>query len=840
MNTVAHAANPGVSAAASGRSWQGLSSEQAIEQLAKFGPNDPAPAHQHSALRQLLHLFLNPLVLILLIAAVASTFLGEVMNGGIIGAIVLLSIALDFIQTYRSQQAIKALRRRIAPTATVLRDGDWKEIHQREVVPGDVVKLAAGDLAPADAYLLESRDLFVQQSALTGESLPVEKEATGEPPATDAEARQMVFLGTSIASGTAIARVMATGSRTSFGQISARLQLRHQETAFDRGLRDFSLFLARTVLFLVIFLIVVSVALHRDTLQSVLFAVALAVGLTPEFLPMITSVTLAKGAIAMARKKVVVKHLSAIQNLGSVDVLCSDKTGTLTMGKMSLIGSFDAFGKPSSRALELAYLNSSFETGIRSPLDEAILQEGSANARDYKKCDEIPFDFERRRLSVVVEDLSARMLIAKGAPEAIFTQLTGYEIDGAVLAVREQSLHEFATAANALSSQGYRVLAVAYRKVEGKTRYSVEDECNLILAGFIAFSDPLLPDAAEALASLGAQGVAIKIISGDNDLVARHVCSQVGLDASTVVNGEELGRMTDSALAHVAEQTEVFARISPTQKNRILLALQHRGHAVGFMGDGINDAPSLRAADVGVSVSTAVDVAREAADIVLLEPGFRVLHDGILEGRKAFGNVMKYLLMGTSSNFGNMFSMAGAALFLPFLPMLPTQILLNNFLYDLAQITIPSDNVDDAYLRKPQHWDIGLIRRFMLFIGPISSIFDFLTFYVLISVFRASEAEFHTGWFVESLATQTLVLFVIRTTGNPLRSRPSRPLLLTSLAVVSIGILLPFSPAAPALGFTRLPASYFGFLALATSTYLLVVESAKRVLLPRAALSSSL
>ena len=533
----------------------------------------------------------------------------------------------------------------------------------------------------------------------------------------------------------------------------------------------------------------------------------------------------------MARKKVIVKHLSAIQNLGSLDVLCSDKTGTLTAGTMSLDRSLDPFGGPSQRTLELARLNSKFETGIRSPLDEVILHQSPPKTDDYSKCDEIPFDFERRRLSVVVERQSQRMLITKGAPEGIFPLLSGYELEGTTLPISNDAAKRMQQTSNELNGQGFRLLAVAYAEVPTRASYSVADERNLILAGFLSFSDAPLADASQVLASLKQDGVDIKVISGDNDRVTGHVCAQVGIDTGRIVTGEEMDRMTDPALSHVVEQTPAFARISPAQKNRILLALKHNGHAVGFMGDGINDAPSLHAADVGISVSSAVDVAREAADVILVEPGLRVLHDGIIEGRKAFGNVMKYLLMGTSSNFGNVFSMAGASLFLPFLPMLPTQILLNNLLYDLAQITIPTDNVDETYLQKPQHWDIGLIRNFMVYIGPISSIFDFLTFYVLLHFFRASEALFHTGWFVESLATQTLVLFVIRTSKNPLRSRPSGPLMATCLAVVVVGIYLPFSPLAGVLGFTPLPAAYFAFLALATGAYLLLVEAAKRHLL---------
>ncbi len=750
----------------------------------------------------------------------------------IIIGMVVVGTAIDFFQTYKSQAAIEELRSRVAPTATVLRDGVWQEIHRHDVVPEDLVRLSAGDLVPADARLLTSRDLYVQQAALTGESLPAEKEANGENESASPEARNMVFLGTSVVSGTATAIVVATGSRTAFGDIAERLAQRPEETAFDRGLHRFGLLIMRAVVFLVLFLIVVSVVLHHNVFESLLFAVALAVGLTPEFLPMITSVTLARGAVVMARKKVIVKHLSAIQNFGSIDVLCTDKTGTLTTGKMVLDRSVDPLGNASRRALTLAYLNSKFETGIRSPLDAAILQQPCPDIDGWVKCDEIPFDFERRRLSVVVDHPGERLIITKGSPEGILHLLSGGEISGETRRLDPTLLSQCQHAYDALSAEGFRVLAVAYARVPMRSSYSVHDERDLTLAGFLAFADPPLEDCDETIADLKRDGVEVKIITGDSDLVTRHVCSQVGLGPGEIVLGDDLDRMTDGALAHVVEQTTVFARVSPVQKNRIILALKHRSHVVGYMGDGINDAPSLHAADVGISVSSAVDVARDSADIILLEPGLRVLHDGILEGRKAFGNVMKYLLMGTSSNFGNMLSMAGASLFLPFLPMLPTQILLNNFLYDMSQVTIPSDNVDEAYIRKPQRWDINLIRNFMIFIGPISSVYDFLTFYVLLYFLRAGEAEFHTGWFVESLATQTLVLFIIRTRGNPLKSRPSGALAATVLGAVFLGVVIPYLPIAGRLGFTPLPPAYFVFLLAATVTYLLLVEFAKRLLMP--------
>jgi P-type Mg2+ transporter len=812
---------------------EGLTSLEAEARFKQFGPNDPAPPRQRSVFAELLPLFVNPLIIILLIAAGISGFIGQMLDAGIIVGMVLIGVSINFYQTYRSKIAIENLRARVAPTASVVRDCRWQEIDRKQLVPGDTIRLCAGDLVPADSRLLVSRDLYVQQAALTGESLPAEKEANGDEKSSNPDARNMVFLGTSVVSGTATALVVATGRQTAFGDIAERLASRPEETAFDRGLRQFGALIMRAVVFLVLFLVVVSIVLHHDVLQSLLFAVALAVGLTPEFLPMITSVTLARGAVVMARKKVIVKHLSAIQNFGSIDVLCSDKTGTLTTGDMVLDRSVDPFGHPSDRVLVLAWLNSKFETGIKSPLDLAICKVPSPTSDAFEKCDEIPFDFERRRVSIVVKGRPGQTLITKGSPEGIFPLLSAYERNGTILTIDAAVLAESRATYESLSGAGFRVLAVAYANVPVRSAYSVADEHDLTLAGFVTFADPPRTDAAEAIADLKRDGVEVKIITGDSDLVSGTICGLVGLDAGKIVLGSELEKMSDIALGHVAEQTTVFARVSPAQKNRIIMALRHRSHVVGYMGDGINDAPSLHAADVGISVSTAVDVARDAADIILLEPGLRVLHDGILEGRRAFGNVMKYLLMGTSSNFGNMLSMAAASLFLPFLPMLPTQILLNNFLYDMAQVTIPTDNVDDAYIRSPQHWDISLIRNFMIFIGPISSIYDFLTFYVLLFLLHAGEAEFHTGWFVESLATQTLVLFVIRTSGNPFRSRPSRALTATTLAIVLIGVLIPYVPVAAKLGFTPLPPIYFVFLAGATLTYLLLVEAAKRFLMRR-------
>lgn len=817
----------------------GLSTVEATQRLAQYGPNEQAPVRRAAALIQILLLFANPLVIILLIASAVSAFVGEIVNATIIALMVVVSIIINFYQTWHSQRAAERLRGQVSPKATILRDGNWKELPRREIVPGDVFRLSAGDLVPADARLLETNDLHVNQAALTGESLPVEKEATAKDTVITATTenaandRHAVFLGTSVVSGTAIAIVTATGPATAFGDIAARLASTPPETEFERGSKQFGYLIMKTIFLLVFFVVLISIVMRHNPLESILFALALAVGLTPEFLPMITTVTLGRGALRMAQQKVIVKHLESIQNFGSMDVLCSDKTGTLTSGEMTLSQHLDALGNPSERTLLLGYLNGTYESGVKNPINVAILAHDPLDISAYRKVDEIPFDFERRRLSIVIETKGEMLLITKGAPESILTCCSQFEVNGQAQPLDSDARTKCQAISDGLSATGFRVLTVAFRQVPQQSAYRVADEKDLVLAGFLAFSDPPLADAGESLEALRHDGVRVKILTGDSELVARHICSQVGLDAKHIILGEELDRMTDSALAHMAEKTIVFARVSPMQKHRIILALKGRGHVVGYMGDGINDAPSLHAADVGISVSTAVDVAKDAADIILLERSLRVLHQGILEGRKAFGNVMKYLLMGTSSNFGNMFSMAAAAMFLPFLPMLPTQILLNNFLYDFAQITIPTDNVDASYIDKPRRWDIKLIRDFMIYIGPISSIYDFLTFYALLKIFHASEALFHTGWFVESLATQTLVLFVIRTAGNPFRSRPSLPLAITTVLIVVIGIVLPFSPLAEVFGFTPLPARFFVFLGVTVITYLLLVELVKRHLMGR-------
>jgi P-type Mg2+ transporter len=809
---------------------RGLSSAEAAARLATRGANELAPPPRFEALRELLRYLANPLVLILLVASVVSAAFGQVVSAVIVALMLILSVTLNFTQAYRSQQAARRLRQQVGQTATVLRDGLEREIPVREVVVGDVIHLKAGDLVPADCRLLSARDLFLNEALLTGESLPREKHATPGPLPRGGlgDAVTGVFRGTSVVSGLGAAVVVATGGATEFGRVAAGLVGRPPETEFERGTRKFGFLILQVVVFLVLFVFLVNALLRRDLLESFLFSVALAVGLTPELLPMIVSVTLASGAVRMAAKKVIVKQLASIENFGSMDILCSDKTGTLTHGEITVDCHLNLRGDDDETVIRLAALNSVYQTGLRSPMDEAILRHEHPAVARYVRVDEIPFDFQRRRVSVIVQEGARRLLITKGAPESVLPACATVETEGVTAPLDATARAAAKALFDRLSADGYRVLAVAYRVVDEQPAYGVADERDLVFVGFAAFLDPPYEGVADTLRALRADGIEVKIITGDNELVTRKICQEVGLDAGEIVLGEAVERMSDPALGVVAEQTTVFARVSPIQKNRIVRALHARGHVVGCVGDGINDAPALRSADVGISVQSAVDVARDAADIILLEKRLSVLHDGVVEGRRSFGNIMKYVLMGTSSNFGNMLSMAAASVFLPFLPMLPLQILLNNFLYDLSQVPIPSDRVDETYMQKPKRWNIAFIRRYMLVLGPLSSAFDFLTFAVMLGVFHADPVLFRTGWFVESLATQTMVIFVIRTADRPWRSRPSRGLAwgVTSCAVV--GALLPFTPAAPWLGFTPLPPLFFAVLLGMVAVYLALVEVVKR------------
>jgi len=816
----------------------GLAQVEAAARLARIGPNLMRPTQQRAAILQFFGQFRNPLVLILLVACAVSALTGDVTGALVIAVIVVMSVTLDFVQAYRAGQAAERLALQVAVTATVLRDGRPTALPVSQLVPGDLVLLSAGDLIPADARVLLADDFFVNQAQLTGEPYPVEKRASGPDSKVapdnaetwELDAPDTVFMGSSVVSGSAQVRIGRTGSASTLGLIAVSLAENAPPTAFETGTRQFGALIMRLTLLLVLFTLLVNVALHRTLLESFLFAVALAVGLTPELLPMVVSVTLTRGALRMAALKVIVKRPSAIQDMGAMDVLCTDKTGTLTEAHIRLERHVDATGQSSQRVLALAYLNSFFESGLKSPLDDAILAHEDIDVSGWTKIDEVPFDFERRRVSVLVERAGMRQLVVKGAPEDVIELCTHYlDSTGAAVALDAPAHARITALFDSLGEEGFRVLGIAWREVALDHPHAVvSDESALVFAGFAAFLDPPKASAGAALQAMASTGVAVKIVTGDNERVTRHVCTQLGVPISGVLTGTEVAAMHDDALRARVEGVNLFCRVNPAQKNRIILALKARGHVVGYLGDGINDAPSLHTADVGISVEGGVDVAKQAAAMILLENDLMVLHQGILEGRRTFGNVMKYIMMATSSNFGNMFSMAAATLFLPFLPMLPLQILLNNLLYDVSEISLPMDDVDAEDLAQPRRWDMAFIRNFMLTIGPISSLFDFLTFYLLVRLFNAHESLFHTGWFVESIATQVLVIFVIRTRRNPLRSHPNRWLVLTSLGVVLTAMGLPFSPLAPYLGFTPLPLEFFGLLAVLLAAYLFMVEGAKQ------------
>ena len=836
----------------------GLSSALAAERLKQVGANRFREHAERPLLLQYLARFRNPLVLILLAASAVSAFSGELTNFLIISSIVLLSVTLDFVQEYRANAAAERLRLSVSLRARVLRDGQACEVPVSTLVPGDVVLLHAGDLVPADGRLLQARDFFVNQALLTGEPYPVEKH-TGELPASASDlqdASNAAFMGTSVISGSAQMLVMMTGEGTAIGQIADSVSRAAGPTSFEIGSRRFGMLIMRLTMLMVMFVLLTNAVFGKPWLESFLFAVALAVGLTPELLPMVVSVTLARGAMRMATRQMIVKRPSAIQELGSMDVLCTDKTGTLTEARIHLERHVDIAGRDSAQVLQLAWLNSHFESGLKNPLDQAILEHHELSAEGWHKLDEVPFDFERRCVSVLLEQRSdgvaaasaataVRQLIVKGAPEDILRLCTRYSDGdggsngGSGRPIDDTARERIRTRYQALEAEGFRVLGVAWRTVSpGHDHAMLDDERELTLAGFAGFLDPPKLSAAPALAALQQLGVAIKIVTGDSALVTRHVCQQLQIPVLGLLTGQEIAALDDLALQARVEATNLFCRVNPAQKERVILALKARGHVVGYLGDGINDAPSLHSADVGLSVDSAVDVAKAAADIILLQPDLNVLREGVMEGRRTFGNIMKYIMMGTSSNFGNMFSMAGAALFLPFLPMLPTQILLNNILYDLSEIPIPLDEVDAEELRQPRVLDMHFIRNFMLVVGPVSSLFDFLTFYLMLKVLHAGEALFQTGWFVESLCSQVLVIFIIRTRGNPLRSRAHPLLSATSLAIVALALVLPYTRLGADFGFVPPPPVFYPLLGGMLLSYLLVVEAIKRWFYRRLVLST--
>lgn len=819
----------------------GLTSEEAEEALEKFGANIVASEQHVTLFQRLWENIKNPLVILLSILSVVSFVTGDMRAGILIAAMVLLGIVLRFVQETKADSAADALHKIVSTTATVMRDGQRRELPLEEIVPGDMIFLSAGDMIPADVRVLSAKDLFINQSALTGESVPVEKIAMDQTGIlkNPLESQTLAFMGSNVESGAGTAVVIGTGVNTYFGSMANRITGRRQATSFDKGINQFTWLMISFMAVLVPLVFVINGLTKHDWLEAFLFATAVAVGLTPEMLPMIVTVNLSKGALSMSKKKVIIKRLNAIQNFGAMDILCTDKTGTITEGKIVLEKFLDVSGNQNDDILYMAYLNSYYQTGLKNTLDLAILNHGVLENRavvedQFFKVDEIPFDFHRKRMSVVVQDDEGnRLLVTKGAIEEIFSICSEVEVKGEVLPRLPEYDAKRRLLVDNLSRQGFRMIALAYKPVDPvdhRNTFSVADEQGMILKGFLAFLDPPKKSAAEALNALRQYNVGVKILTGDNDLVTQTVCGQVGLPVNEILLGSDIEEMDDTALAQAAEKTTIFAKLSPIHKERIIQALQKDGHVVGFLGDGINDAPALRAADVGISVNTAVDIAKESSDIILLENSLMVLEEGVVEGRKVFGNILKYIKMAASSNFGNMFSVLGASIFLPFVPMLPIQVLTNNLLYDFSQTAIPTDDVDAEWLKKPRTWAIHELRRFIFIIGPISSIFDYLTFFLMLFVFNAGSnpALFHTGWFVESLFTQTLIIHVIRTNKIPfIQSRASKALTATSLAIVGIGALLPFSPLAGILGFVALPPTYWLYLAGMLVLYVILTQVVK-------------
>jgi Mg2+-importing ATPase len=778
--------------------------------------------------------FRSPLVLILIFAALVSAFVGEWADASIVLVVVLGSTMLGFVQEYRASNAVEKLRSRVTIKSSVLRDGQPQLLPSEQIVPGDAVLLSAGSLIPADGVVLEANDFFVNQAVLTGETYPVEKRPGIAPDkASLAERTNCVFTGTSVRSGTARVLIVRTGEDTVFGQIAERLSLRPPLTEFERGVQRFGYLLTWVMIVMVLLVLAINIFLAKPPIDSLLFALALAVGLTPELLPAIVSITLAHGAQQMAKRGVIVRRLNSIENFGSMDVLCTDKTGTLTEGVVRLDGALDLDGQASAAVLRLGYLNAHFQTGLENALDDAIVtsaQQAGATSDADRKVDEIPYDFVRKCLSVVTANAQGeRTLIAKGALDNILSICSRAQAGEAVVALDEARRAEIDQRYGEWSSKGFRVLGVAMKTVDRRTDvYSRADESDLTFAGFLLFFDPPKPDVQQTIVDLAQRGVQLKIITGDNQKVARHVAEAVNLPITGVLTGSMLNDIHDEALWHAAEKTTIFAEVDPNQKERIILALQKTGHVVGYLGDGINDAPALHTADVGLSVDTAVDVAKDAADFVLLQKDLDILRKGIDEGRTTFANTLKYILTTISANFGNMFSMAAASLFLPFLPLLASQILLNNFLSDIPAATIAGDNVDPEWVENPRRWDTRFIRDYMVLFGLVSSIFDFLTFGVLLFVFRASMQEFHTGWFIESLLTELVIALVVRTRRLCFRSRPGRLLLVSTLVVIVIALVLPYLPFNTVLGFVPLPAPLMLTLIGLTGLYVVVTEVAKK------------
>ncbi|WP_212003604.1 magnesium-translocating P-type ATPase [Chitinophaga sp. HK235] len=819
---------------------EGLSEAAAAQRRAQYGLNEVKEEKPLSPLLRLWKSLQNPLVILLTVLGLISLLTGDLRSTIVIFSMVVLGVAIRYTQEMRADKAAEKLKALVSTHATVCRNGEDKEVPLKMLVPGDIVKLGAGDMIPADVRLLTSKDLFLNQAVLTGESLPVEKVADPVPGQEEPLYNSNnCFLGTNVESGTATALVVHTGEKTDFGALAAHISRQQVVTGFDKGINSFTWLMIRFMLVMVPAVFLINGLSRHNWLEAFLFALSVAVGLTPEMLPMIVTVNLSKGAIAMSRKKVIVKKLSAIQNFGAMDVLCTDKTGTLTEGRIVLEQYLNPEGTPDQKVLDFGYLNSYYHTGLKNLMDEAILHHEEVGAalhirEEFSKIDEIPFDFVRKRMSVVLENKAGlNILICKGAVEGIMERCTQVEINGQTTPLSQEQQERYYRQVEVMNAQGFRVVALAYKWMPGAPDapvYSVTDESELVLLGYLSFLDPPKDTASAALHGLSALKVDVRILTGDNESITAYICRKVGVNVDRILLGPEIEHMTDEELVAEVVHHHVFAKLAPVHKLRIIKAIQQNGHVTGFMGDGINDAPALKAADVGISVNTAVDIAKEASDIILLENNLMILEQGVAEGRRVFGNIIKYIRMAASSNFGNMFSVVGASAFLPFLPMLPIQVLINNLLYDFSQTAIPTDNVDAEWLVKPRRWTISELQRFILVIGPISSVFDYITFWLLITYFGGwnNPALFHTGWFIESLFTQTLIIHVIRTNKIPfIESRASWELILTSICIVIAGAWLTVSPLAATFGFTVLPAAYWVCLFFILIAYVALTQIVK-------------
>jgi len=832
----------------------GLDEPAIAERMDRDGINEVGHEKPPHWSIQLLHAFRNPFIIVLLVLAVVQlvTEPDDYTGPLIIAVMVGISVVLSFTQEFRSSRAAEKLKAMVRNTATVTRradDGHAEriEVPVEELVVGDIVHLGAGDMVPADLRLLAAKDLFISQAILTGESIPVEKIApngttTGDAASGPLDLPTVCYMGTNVVSGSATAVVLATGARTYLGSLAHTLSGERVQTSFDRGISSVSWLLIRFMAVMVPIVFVINGFDKHDWLQAFMFGLSVAVGLTPEMLPLIVTANLGKGAIAMSKRKVVVKRLNAIQNFGAMDVLCTDKTGTLTLDRIVLERHVDLAGGDSDEALEFGYLNSRFQTGLRNLMDKAVLAHRDLEpmARGFRIVDEIPFDFQRRRMSVVVSDGGGQqLLVCKGAVEEMLAICTEARTGDVTEPMTDAKRAEIRAMTRRLNDDGLRVLVVAIRVDPSADRaYGVKDEAGLTAVGCLAFLDPPKDSAATAIRALHHHGVAVKVITGDNEAVTRKICSEVGLDVAGSVQGRDIEQLDDEALDAMVEETTVFAKMSPVQKARVVKALQRRGHTVGFLGDGINDAPALRDADVGISVDTATDIAKESADIILLEKNLMVLEEGVIEGRITFGNIMKYIKMTASSNFGNVFSVLVASAFLPFLPMLPLQILVQNLLYDLSQLSIPFDRMDEEYLRQPRKWDAGDIGRFMVWIGPVSSVFDITTFWLMWHYFGAHDVAhqslFQSGWFIEGLLSQTLVVHMIRTRRVPfLRSMASAPVLALTGAIMVVGMLIPYTGLGARIGMQPLPGIYFAWLALTLASYCVLTQVVKTIYIRR-------